>query len=67
MGILVEGIIYSLMLLIWLFASPMIFGALAIGGSTGASGFVAALIPWAVTLVIVGRIIYIFRSGGNLV
>lgn len=67
MGILVEGIIYSLALLIWLFASPIVFGALEIGGSTGASGFVVALIPWAITLVLVGRIVYVFRSGGNLV
>jgi hypothetical protein len=67
MGLLVEGIIYSLMLLIWIFASPIVFGALQIGGSTGASGFVADLIPWAITIVLVGRIIYVFRTGGNLV
>jgi hypothetical protein len=67
MSLLVEGIVYGLALLIWIFASPMIFGALAIGGSTGASGFVAALIPWAILVVLVGRIIYVFRSGGNLV
>lgn len=65
MSLLADLIGLVLSLIIWILASPVIFGILETIGLSGANGFIAVLIPWTVALLLVGRLLWTFRTGGG--
>lgn len=64
MGLLTGLAFWIMCGIIWLFATPMIMDVIAASGITGMELFLMYMLPWAVLLSIVGRIIYVLRSGG---
>jgi hypothetical protein len=62
---LVELVFYFFAIVIWIFASPIIFTVLGESTIRGGAGFFLHLIPWVVGLFMVGRLLYVLRIGGT--
>lgn len=62
---LVEIVFYFFAIVMWIFASPILFGILQQSTITGSVGLVLHIIPWVVVLFMVGRLIFVLRSGGS--
>jgi len=51
--------------IIWLLATPMLLSVINSSGLSGIELFLMYLLPWAVLLSIIGRILYVIRTGGS--
>lgn len=65
MAFLTEIVFYFFAIVIWLFASPIIFGVIGLSTATGSVGLVINAMPWIIMLVLIGRVIYVFRGGSS--
>ena len=66
MGLLTGLAFWIMCGIIWLFATPMIMSVITASNLSGVELFLMYMLPWAVLLSIVGRIIYVVRSGGEV-
>ena len=51
--------------IMWIMATPALVSVIAAQNFTGIEAFLMGILPWAVLLAIIGRIIFIIKSGGN--
>ena len=65
MGFLTGVAFWIMCAIIWLFATPMIISVINVSGISGMELFLMYCVPWAVLLAIIGRILYVFRTGGE--
>ena len=62
MSVLIEAPLLIMAIIVWILGSPIVFAFLDSAALTGAEGFIGGIIPWAVLIVLVGRLIYVVRS-----
>lgn len=65
MSILLELAFYAFSIILWLLASPFLFTVIGEAALTGPTGFFINILPWAVLLSMVGRVILLFRRGAS--
>lgn len=66
MGLLTGLVFWIMCGIMWLLVTPALVGVIAAQGFTGIEAFLMGVLPWAVLLSIVGRIIFILRTGGSV-
>jgi hypothetical protein len=65
MGLLTGAAFWLMCGIIWIFATPMIIDVINSSGISGIELFLMYSVPWAVLLAIIGRFLYVIRTGGN--
>lgn len=65
MGLLTGVAFWIMCGIIWLFATPMILDVINASGLSGMELFLMYCVPWAVLLAILGRIMFVIRTGGE--
>lgn len=65
MGLL-TGIAFWIMCgIMWLMATPILYTVINGMGLSGVELFLMNLVPWAVLIAIIGRIVVVLRTGGE--
>ena len=65
MGLLTSLSFWIMCGMMWLLVTPSLVSVISAQNFTGIEAFLMGVLPWAVLLAIVGRILSMLRSGGN--